>query len=69
MADEKKHVAQQEPEEEEFDDWIGEYARKRRAFFSFPNDFRFVAKFDQMEAFRECWKRHGNEQRTGSKDA
>ncbi|KAK5081494.1 hypothetical protein LTR05_007625 [Lithohypha guttulata] len=49
--------------------WIGEYARKRRAFFSFPNDFRFVAKFDQMEAFRECWKRHGNEQRTGSKDA
>jgi len=23
MADEKKHVAQQEPEEEEFDDWYG----------------------------------------------
>ncbi|EEH19807.2 hypothetical protein PABG_02066 [Paracoccidioides brasiliensis Pb03] len=22
-----------------------------------------------MEAFRECWKRHGNEQRTESKDA
>lgn len=23
MADEKKHVAQQEPDEEEFDDWYG----------------------------------------------
>lgn len=24
---------------------------------------------EQMEAFRECWKRKGNEQRTQSKDA
>ncbi|KAL1996453.1 hypothetical protein VTN49DRAFT_218 [Thermomyces lanuginosus] len=23
----------------------------------------------QMEAFRECWKRHGNDQRTETKDA
>lgn len=23
---------------------------------------------EQMEIFRDCWKRHGNEQRTASKD-
>lgn len=24
---------------------------------------------DEMEAFKQCWKRQGNEQRTSSKDA
>jgi cytochrome c oxidase assembly factor 4 len=24
---------------------------------------------DEMEAFRECWKRKGNDQRTQTKDA
>jgi cytochrome c oxidase assembly factor 4 len=28
-----------------------------------------LSSFDQMEAFRECWKRQGNEVRTQSKDA
>lgn len=23
----------------------------------------------QMQAFRECWKRHGNDQRTETRDA
>ncbi|KAL2366256.1 hypothetical protein RJZ56_000713 [Blastomyces dermatitidis] len=30
-------------------------------------DWRACKK--EMEAFRECWKRHGNEQRTESKDS
>jgi hypothetical protein len=27
------------------------------------------ADLEQMEVFRECWKRHNNDQRTATKDA
>ncbi|PSN66720.1 hypothetical protein BS50DRAFT_634205 [Corynespora cassiicola Philippines] len=30
-------------------------------------DWRACKK--EMEVFRECWKRHGNDKRTGAKDA
>lgn len=27
-----------------------------------------TARYSQMAAFRECWKRHGNVKRTGARD-
>ncbi|EGD95216.1 hypothetical protein TESG_08371 [Trichophyton tonsurans CBS 112818] len=30
-------------------------------------DWRACSK--EMQAFRECWKRHGNDQRTETRDA
>lgn len=32
------------------------------------NIAKFTSDRTQMEIFRECWKRHGNDKRTESKD-
>ncbi|KAH6605951.1 hypothetical protein Trco_005104 [Trichoderma cornu-damae] len=35
--------------------------------FQTPSNCRF-ARIWSMEEFKECWKRHGNNERTGAKD-
>lgn len=61
--------------EDEFDDWDkrifstgcrDEQLRMNDCYYD-TKDWRVCKK--EMEAFRECWKRHGNEQRTASKSA
>ncbi|EON67817.1 hypothetical protein W97_07072 [Coniosporium apollinis CBS 100218] len=74
--DEKRETAVQAVEDDdEPDDWdkrifstgcSQENAKMTDCYFE-KKDWR--ACKSEMEAFRECWKRQGNDQRTATKDA
>ncbi|KAF2863845.1 hypothetical protein K470DRAFT_254726 [Piedraia hortae CBS 480.64] len=68
-------VVSQDVDDEEPDDWdkriystgcAKENTKLNECFFD-KKDWR--ACKDEMEEFRQCWKRQGNDQRTESKDA
>ncbi|KAK8157167.1 hypothetical protein IWX90DRAFT_489379 [Phyllosticta citrichinensis] len=77
MSNEEKRqeAAAQVDDDDEPDDWDKrifstgcsvENAKMTDCYYD-KKDWR--ACKNEMEAFRECWKRHGNDQRTSSKDA
>ncbi|QDS75563.1 hypothetical protein FKW77_005813 [Venturia effusa] len=77
VADVKTDGLQKQPtvEDDEPDEWdkrifstgcSDENAKMTDCYFA-TRDWRACKK--EMEIFRECWKRHGNEQRTDSKDS
>ncbi|KAF2872072.1 hypothetical protein BDV95DRAFT_606633 [Massariosphaeria phaeospora] len=74
--DEKKDAAAAKLEiDDEPDDWdkrifstgCSDENMKLTDCYYERKDWRVCKK--EMEVFRECWKRHGNDARTGSKDA
>ncbi|KAK8195114.1 hypothetical protein HDK77DRAFT_160252 [Phyllosticta capitalensis] len=77
MSNEEKRqeTASQVEDDDEPDDWDKrifstgcsvENAKMTDCYYE-KKDWR--ACKNEMEAFRQCWKRHGNDQRTSSKDA
>ncbi|KAJ5635127.1 uncharacterized protein N7484_008440 [Penicillium longicatenatum] len=71
-AEQPKVIPEDDDEPDEWDKRI--FSTGCHAEQDKMNDCYFVKKDwrackEEMEAFRECWKRQGNDQRTESKDA
>jgi len=74
MASEQKASQPQVDEDDEVDEWdqrifstgcAEEQLRMNDCYYE-KKDWRICR--NEMEAFRQCWKRKGNEERTQSKD-
>ncbi|KAI2030750.1 hypothetical protein LOY94_002110 [Ophidiomyces ophidiicola] len=73
-VDDKAIVAPVDDDDDEPDDWdkrifstgcAAEQTKMNDCYYD-KRDWRKCSK--EMEAFRECWKRKGNDQRTRTKD-